>query len=86
MVTEHGRQPPEIAYLQDGQNGYIVPENDVAALRERILFLADNDAELARLSANARNDILSRASIEAMFKGFFACADFLARDRQHQLK
>lgn len=85
MVTEHGRQPPEIDYLQDGQNGYIVPENDVAALRERILFLADNDAELARLSANARNDILSRASIEAMFKGFFACADFLARDRRHQL-
>jgi len=84
MVTEHGKQPPEIDYLQDGRNGYIVPEDDVAALRERILFLANNDEERARLSGNARNDILSRASIEGMFSGFLACANFLTRERSRK--
>lgn len=83
MVTEAGKQPPEIDYLEDGRNGYMVPENDVAALRQRILYLADNDDERKRLSANARQDILSRASIESMFGGFLACAESLASARRH---
>jgi glycosyltransferase involved in cell wall biosynthesis len=61
----------------------MVPENDVAALRQRILYLADNDDECKRLSANARQDILSRASIESMFGGFLACAESLASARRH---
>ena len=28
MVTEQGKQPPEIEYLRDGENGFIVPEDD----------------------------------------------------------
>jgi glycosyltransferase involved in cell wall biosynthesis len=86
MVTEAGNQPPEIDYLQHGRNGYMVPEDDVVALRERILHLADNDEERTRLSTNARADILSRAPIEAMFNGFLACAEFLTRGKRKQVK
>jgi glycosyltransferase involved in cell wall biosynthesis len=86
MVTEAGKQPPEIDYLKDGRNGYMVPENDVSALRERILYLVDNDNERARLSANARQDIVSRASIESMFGGFLACAESLTGSRRNQAK
>jgi glycosyltransferase involved in cell wall biosynthesis len=79
MVTEHGKQPPEIEYLHDGQNGFIVPEDDRKALAERLLHLIDNDAERERMSANARRDIQQQASIETMFNGFLSCAEYIAR-------
>jgi glycosyltransferase involved in cell wall biosynthesis len=79
MVTEEGKQPPEIEYLRNGENGFIVPENDRHALRDRLLFLLDNDRERKRMSANARRDILANASIEAMFDGFFSCVSYLSR-------
>jgi len=78
MVTERGNQPPEIEYLQDGENGFIVPEDDRAALRDRLLFLLDNDESRRRMSANARRDILANASIEGMFQGFLSCVSYLA--------
>jgi glycosyltransferase involved in cell wall biosynthesis len=77
MVTEQGKQPPEIEYLRDGENGFIVAEDDRSALRDRLLWLLDNDQERRRMSANARRDILTHASIEGMFKGFLSCAQHL---------
>jgi glycosyltransferase involved in cell wall biosynthesis len=79
MVTEEGNQPPEIEYLHNCENGFIVPEDDRAALKERLLFLMDNDEERRRMSANARASILSTASIEGMFHGFLSCVQHLSR-------
>jgi glycosyltransferase involved in cell wall biosynthesis len=79
MVTEQGNQPPEIEYLRDGENGFIVPEDDRNALRDRLLFLLDNDEERRRMSANARQDILGHASIDGMFDGFLSCVSYVAR-------
>ena len=79
MVTEQGNQPPEIEYLRDGENGFIVPEDDRRALRDRLLLLLDNDQERRRMSANARRDILTHASIEGMFDGFLSCVLYVAR-------
>jgi glycosyltransferase involved in cell wall biosynthesis len=79
MVTEQGKQPPEIEYLRDGENGFIVPENDRIALRDRLIFLIDNDTERRRMSANARRDILQQASIETMFNGFLSCVEYISR-------
>ena len=70
VVTESGRQPPEIHVLKDGRNGYIVPENDVDELKEKILFLLNNDAVRQEFSRNAREDILREASTEGMFQAF----------------
>ena len=77
MVTEEGLQPPEICYLEHGRNGFIVPEDDVVALRERILYLADNDSVRAEFSTNAQADIQQRASTEGMFQGFLKCAEYV---------
>lgn len=77
VVTEEGKQPPEIYYLKHGRNGFIVPEDDIAALKDRILFLMENDAALKEFSKNARRDILQAASVERMYKGFLECARFL---------
>jgi glycosyltransferase involved in cell wall biosynthesis len=79
VVTEHGKQPPEIEYLRDGENGFIVAEDDRAALKERLMFLLDNDEERQRMSANARQDVLSYASIEGMFNGFLSCVQYISR-------
>lgn len=78
MITEVGNQPPEIEYLRDGKNGYIVPEDDRAALRYRLFFLIDNDEERRRMSDNARRDILENASIERMFDGFLSCVQYIS--------
>jgi len=81
VVTEEGKQPPEICYLQHGRNGFIVPQDDVAALRDRILYLADNDGVRAEFSTHAKDDILRHASIEGMFEGFLRCAEYLNSQR-----
>jgi glycosyltransferase involved in cell wall biosynthesis len=79
MVTEEGLQPPEIFYLQNGRNGFIVPEDDVAALKEKLLFLADNEAVLQQFSQNARADIRAHGSIEGMFQGFQQCVNYATK-------
>ena len=77
-VTEEGLQPPEIHYLIDGRNGFIVPSGDLDALRSRILLLLGDDEKRKQFSENARRDILNNASIEKMYQGFARCVDFLA--------
>lgn len=79
MVTEHGNQPPEIDYLCDGENGFIVPKDDRESLRDRLFYLIDNDEARARMSENARRSIDQHASIEKMFNGFLSCAEYMAR-------
>jgi glycosyltransferase involved in cell wall biosynthesis len=83
MVTEEGLQPPEIFYLQNGRNGFIVPEDDVAALKEKILFLADNEIVLQEFSRNARADIREHGSIEGMFQGFQNCVNYATKTKNN---
>ena len=77
VITEEDNHPPEMSYLKPGRNGYVVPRNDIASLRDRILCVLDNDDLRAELSLHARQDILREASIEGMFSGFKACVDYL---------
>jgi glycosyltransferase involved in cell wall biosynthesis len=79
VVTEEGGQPPEIGYLKPGRNGFIVPRNDLASLKERILYLLDNDTARADFSRQAREEILREASIEGMFCGFKDCVNYMVR-------
>lgn len=73
VVTEDGLQPPEIHYLVNGRTGFIVPEGDLAALKEKVLLLLRNDQMRAEFSRQAREDIRREASIENMFQGFLQC-------------
>ena len=77
VVTEEGLQPPEINYLVQGRNGFIVPENNLDELKKKLLFLIENDETRREFSTNARRDILEQASTEIMFKGFKQCIDSL---------
>lgn len=73
VVTEDGLQPPEIHYLTQGRNGFIVPENDVEELKRKVLLLLNDDNLRAEFSRAAREDIARDASIERMFSGFRDC-------------
>ena len=82
VVTEEGNHPPEIGYLQPGRNGFIVPENDLAQLRDKLFTLLNNDALRAEFSRHAREDILKNASVEGMYRGFRDCVQFLDGAKQ----
>ena len=77
VITEEDKHPPEIAYLKPGRNGFIVPRNDLNALRDRIEYLLDHDDIRGEFSRNAHKDILEEASIEGMFSGFSKCVHYL---------
>jgi glycosyltransferase involved in cell wall biosynthesis len=82
-ITESGLQPPEIQYLKPGQNGFMVGENDLPGLKEKMLYLLDNDGVRAEFSRHAREDILREASIEGMFTGFRQAVEFVSRTQLH---
>jgi glycosyltransferase involved in cell wall biosynthesis len=77
VVTEDGLQPPEIHYLTQGRNGFVVAENDIVALREKMLLLLRDDTLRANFSRAAQEDIARDASIERMFSGFWDCVHAL---------
>ena len=77
VITEHGLHPPEANYLVDGRNGFIVPENDIKKLKEKILLLLKNDNLRKQMAENARHDILKYANIDGMFNGFLKCVTYL---------
>ncbi len=85
IVTEEGLQPPEIHYLVDGRNGFIVPNDDIDALRNKIRYLLENDAVRKTFSANARRDILEKGSIHNMFMGFQNCVDSVASQKEQTM-
>jgi glycosyltransferase involved in cell wall biosynthesis len=78
VVTEKGNQPPEIRYLQDGVNGYMVPENDIDMLQEKVELLFSNDSLRERMSASAKERIMEVGSIERMFDGFLSAVTRLS--------
>lgn len=79
VVTEEGLQPPEIHYLINGRNGFIVPNDDLTELKKKLLYLLENDIIRHEFSMNARNDILENASVSNMFMGFKHCIDSLPK-------
>lgn len=49
---------PEV--VEDGVNGFVVPPNDSAALREKILWLRSNPARAAQMGKAARQRVLDK--------------------------
>ncbi len=70
VVTMEGNQPPEINYLTNGRNGYIVPHNDIRSLNNKIMYLLMNEKVRAKFAENAKKDIMKNGSIENMFMSF----------------
>jgi glycosyltransferase involved in cell wall biosynthesis len=84
VVTEEGDHPPEVFYLKNGRNGFMVPGNDLTEMKERLLDLLDNDTLRTEFSRHAREDILREASIEGMFSAFKDSVDYMKNKAENR--
>lgn len=70
IVTESGDVSPEIMYLKDGVNGFVVPRNDLQLLTEKLRLLLENTCLRVKLSQAAKEEIATNGNINRMCKGF----------------
>ena len=66
---------PEIIYLKQGENGFIVESE--AELKSKILEICNDDDLRNRLSASARRTYETEMQIENMFQGFIDAIHFV---------
>jgi len=70
VVTENVKHGPEIMYLKDGHNGFIVPVGDIVRLTESLRTILTDEALRGRFSRAARNEIMTVGHIDRMCEGF----------------
>ena len=68
VVVLGGHHAPEIYYMKNGKNGYIVKNEQ--ELKEKILYLLKNETAYNVMSHNAVATIADEANIDRMFQGF----------------
>jgi glycosyltransferase involved in cell wall biosynthesis len=81
IVTEEGDESPEIMYLKDGVNGFVVPRGDVRQLMEKLERLLDNDALRKQFSIAAREEIMTNGHVDKMCQGFSDALRFVRDGR-----
>ena len=70
MITEDVDHAPEICYLKNGINGFIVPKGDIRALMSKIKLLLTDDTLRKSFSEAARNEVQTNAHVKTMCRGF----------------
>lgn len=66
ITEEDENHGPEIQYLKNGINGYIVDKNDISSLKNRIKLLISNSEKLQEFSKQAYNTVLNEGNIQLM--------------------
>jgi glycosyltransferase involved in cell wall biosynthesis len=80
VVTENVKHGPEIMYLKDSENGFIVEVGNIEALASRLRLLLTNDQLRGEFAVRAREVISGDGSIDRMCEGFvqalhYVCAE-----------
>ena len=70
IVTEDGDMSPEIMYLKNGVNGFIVPQGDIEQLAAKLDLLLTDDVLREKFSQASQREIMTNGHIEVMCKGF----------------
>lgn len=70
LLTEDGDESPEIMYLRNGVNGFVVPKGNVKALAQKLQLLLDNDLLRRRFSEAAKKEIVENGNIDKFCAGF----------------
>jgi glycosyltransferase involved in cell wall biosynthesis len=88
IVTEAVEHAPEIMYLKEGVNGFIVPEGDTAQLADKLRLLLEDDKLRTAFSRAAKMEIETTGHIDRLCQGFgdalaFACGDREVDSRAH---
>jgi glycosyltransferase involved in cell wall biosynthesis len=77
VVTEVGEISPEIMYLKDGVNGFVVPRGDVRQLAAKLELLLDNESMREQFSQEARKEIRTNGHIDRLCEGFVDALQFV---------
>ncbi|MBL4852254.1 MAG: glycosyltransferase [Gammaproteobacteria bacterium] len=83
VVLLNTRHAPEIFYMKNGKNGYLVESS--RELKEKILYLLRNEEVCNEFSRNARDTIDRDADISKMFGGFREAVDYCTNKNQLKL-
>lgn len=73
IITENVEHGPEIMYLKDKTNGFIVPRGDIRSLATKLRLLIENEELRKNMGEKARKEILQNASIDKLGRGFLEC-------------
>ena len=66
VITEIGKaHGPELQFLKDKENGFLVAENDIPTLAEKVLFLMNNPLILKSMSEKAKETARKEAGIDS---------------------
>lgn len=79
VITESGLHGPEIMYLKDGVNGFIIPKGDITQLSAKLRLLLSEDSLRREFSQAARNEIMTSGHIDRMCEGFRNALDYAFR-------
>ena len=75
IVTEDVQHGPEIMYLRNGVNGFVVPVGDIDALTEKLELLSYDKSLRESMSEQAINEISTNGSIDKMCEGFLSAIE-----------
>jgi glycosyltransferase involved in cell wall biosynthesis len=79
VVTENVIHGPEIMYLKDGINGFMIPKGDIMQLAAKLKMLLTDDALRERFSQAARNEIITSGHIDRMSEGFKSALQYVLK-------
>lgn len=74
VVVLEGNHAPEIYYLEQGKNGFIV--SDEKDLKEKVLYLLENKEIYNNFSNYAKKTYRDKCDISNMFNGFIKAIDY----------
>jgi glycosyltransferase involved in cell wall biosynthesis len=77
VVTERLEHGPEIMYLHEGQNGFMVEKGDCRALADRLGQLLEDDRLRLQFSRKAREEIETNGHIDNLCNGVLKSLDRL---------
>ena len=67
--------------VEDGVNGFIVPQGDISLLSKKLELLLDDDDLRNKFSNAARREIFSNGHIETMCQGFWESLEYVCQKR-----
>ncbi|MGB9836085.1 MAG: glycosyltransferase family 4 protein [Candidatus Saccharicenans sp.] len=81
VVTEQVDHGPEIIYLKDNVNGFIVPRGNIEALAEKLDLLLSDDRLRREMGQRARQEILTNGCPKKFAEGFIKALEYLGGQR-----
>lgn len=77
IITQDVIHAPEICYLKDGINGFLLKEASKEELSKTIINLFEDPQKVNKMGKAAKQTIMNEGSIEKMFYGFLEACKYL---------